>query len=192
MRWQDGYPCDSGSTNGQDSARLAGLMQVFDHPQKLNSKLINYYDYGLTYLRHPKEINATAFSRDQASCLFAGLYVSGLKVFVLADYQPENDLISPSVRGHFKRCAGLKSNWFQDLWLWLDVLWSCFIAPMDEPNQLLAMMMIHPNKAYLKFWTKYNEYWRNSLQNYWYMNEGSWRQEKELCEHIISEIEKSI
>lgn len=31
MRWQDGYPCDSGSTDGQDSARLIGIMALFEY-----------------------------------------------------------------------------------------------------------------------------------------------------------------
>lgn len=188
MRWQDGYPCDSGSTNGQDSARLSGLMKVFKHPDTNRFDIFDYvgaYDY----LRHPKEKNATAFSRDQASCLFSGLYFSGLEWLVGHNYQPKNDIIMPSVRGHFKRCAGLKANWFQDLWLWLDVLYSCFIDPLAEPNQLLCMIYIHPDIKYLYFWTKHNKKWKESLRNYWYMNDGSWRQEKELCEHIISKID---
>lgn len=56
---------------------------------------------------------------------------------------------------------------FQNLWLWLDVLWSCFIAPMDEPNQLLAMMMIHPNPVYLQFWVAHNSKWEAAIREYW-------------------------
>jgi len=53
MRWQYGYPCDLGSTDGQDSARLAGLMRVFNHPDANRFDIFDYigaYDY----LRHPK------------------------------------------------------------------------------------------------------------------------------------------
>lgn len=191
MRWQDGYPCDSGSTNGQDSARLAGLMKVFKHPESDNFHLSWYVDK-FNYFRHPKEINATPFSRDQASCLFAGLCVSNLEYFVLQDYQPENDIITPSVRGHFIRCAGFKANWFQDLWLWLDVIYSCFIDPIAEPNQLLCMLMVHPNKAYLKFWCKWNKQWAKSVRDYWCENAGAWRGEPELAEIMIRKIQEVV
>lgn len=194
MRWQDGYPVDTGSTNGQDSARLAGIMWVFDHH---DAHVFDIYDYlgDDDYLRHPNEENVTPFSRDQASALFAGLYIKDLMYsFISVDpnYKTKNDIISPSVLGHFKRCAGLKANWFQDLWLWLDVLWSCFIAPMDESNQLICMMKVHENKAYLKFWCKWNKKWKNSILNYWSENEGAWRGEPELAELMIKTIESDV
>ena len=197
MRWQDGYPCDSGSVDCADSARLAGIMQVFNHPERNWFDIYNYFgDDG--YLRHPIygnwfNGNYIPFSRDQASCLFAGLYIKDSEYSFLSvdqDFQPKNDIIMPSVRGHFKRCAGLKANWFQDLWLWLDVLYSCFIDPLAEPNQLATMLYVHPNKKYLLFWKKHNKYWKKAFRNYWYENDGSWRAEKDLCEHIISKIDK--
>ncbi len=87
MRWQDGYPCDSGSTDGQDSARLAGLMWVFNHHQKI-PYMSNYYSFNpvndLRYLRHPVEGNKTPISRDQIVPLFAGFFVSVKGVVLLA------------------------------------------------------------------------------------------------------------
>ena len=167
MRWQDGYPCDSGSTDGQDSARLAGLMQVFNHPKKDRFMINSYYDY-IGYKRHPTEPNKTPFSRDQAVCLFAGFFQSGNRIYVNPTYNPPNgDWISPSVRGHFKLCGGSVYTWFQNLWLWLDVLWLCFIAPMAESNQLLCMMMCHSNPFYLEFWITHNDRWEDAIREYW-------------------------
>lgn len=198
MRWQDGYPCDSGSSDAADSARLAGIMKLFNHPDCNKFSITDYHRNG-TFLRHPVDGNYfngkyINFSRDQASCLFAGA-ISNRIILIsnMGEYQPENgDIIMPSVRGHFKRCAGRKANWFQDIWLWLDVLWSCFIAPMDEPNQLICMMKVHHNKAYLKFWCKWNKQWANSIRNYWCENEGAWRGEPELAELMIKTIELDV
>lgn len=167
MRWQDGYPCDTNSTDGQDSARLAGLMWVFDHPEKTRFNIKSYYGYE-GYKRHPIEENKTPFSRDQAVCLFAGFLKSYTRIYVNPTYNPPNgDWISPSVRGHFKLCAGSSYTWFKNLWLWLDVLWSCFITPMAEPNQLLCMMMCHANPFYLQFWITHNDRWEDAIREYW-------------------------
>lgn len=167
MRWQDGYPCDTNSTDGQDSARLAGLMWVFDHPEKYQFDISRYYTFW-GYKRHPREENKTPFSRDQAVCLFAGFLKSYTRIYVNPTYNPPNgDWISPSVRGHFNLCGGSSYKLFQNLWLWLDVFWSCFIAPMAEPNQLLCMMMCHANPFYLQFWITHNDRWEDAIREYW-------------------------
>jgi hypothetical protein len=117
------------------------------------------------------------------------------RIYVNPTYNPPNgDWISPSVRGHFNLCAGSKYKWFQNLWLWLDVLYSCFIAPMDEPNQLICMMMIHPNKSYLSFWFKYNKKWKDAIREYWCSKTpGIYnRGEPEFAELIIEAIENQV
>jgi len=184
-----GLPLEN-ATDKQDSCRLAGVMRTFKHPMAFDiSKYVISYGQ---YCRHPKEFIYKQ-SRDQTVPLFAGLFVDGLNHLVDSNYSPPSgDWISPSVRGHFKRCAGLKANWFQDLWLWLDVLWSCFIDPMAESNQLICLMKVHPNKAYLKFWCKWNKKWKNSIKNYWCENEGAWRGEPELAEIMIKTIEEDV
>lgn len=190
MRWQDGYPCDSGSIDGADSARLAGIMSVFNHPTFVlcsDYAKRNYIDE-YYYLRHPVEKNKYAFSRDQASCLFAGLHVQGSSVWVNPNYNPPNgDYISPSVRGHFKRCAGQADNWIERAWLYLEVVYSAIIDPLAESNQLICMLMIADVK-YLRLWCELNDEWEISITNYW----NGWRGEPELAELIISTIKKRI
>ena len=186
-----GLPRDRGSTDNLDSSRMAGACVIFGLKKEID---LSIYVIPGGYTRHPfEDPSKMLFSRDQASVLFAGLYCQGKSHLVDTNYQPPNgDFISTSVRGHFKRCAGLKANWFQDLWLWLDVLYSCFIDPLAEPNQLICMLIIHPNKAYLRSWCKWNKQWQKSIKNYWCENEGSWRGEPELADIMIKKIEETV
>lgn len=181
-----GLPKDNGATDYQDSSRLAGMMAVGAY--KYIPDLNLYVNSDLTYTRHPTEGNRLKFSRDQAVVLFAGLYLTGEPDLVNPNYQPENgDVISPSVRGHFKRCAGLKSNFIEDLWLWFDVLYSAYIDPLAEPNQLIAMLRVADHK-YLRAWKKLNKSWERSIRKYWHEEDGYWRQEKELADAIINKL----
>lgn len=189
MRWQDDYPCDSGSIDGADSARLVGIMAVFNHPIFVicsDYAKRNYIDE-YYYLRHPIEKNKYPFSRDQAVCLFAGLHVQGSSAWVNPNYKPQNDFISPSVRGHFKRCAGLTDTWLERMWLYLDVVYSAKIDPLAEPNQLICMLMIADPK-YLRLWCKLNKSWQESITAYW----NGWRGEPELVELMIETIQNRI
>lgn len=196
MRWQDGYPVENGASDAQDSARLIGILAVFGYP----IDKIKYCDYmnflgDSFYLRHPKEGNLPGhkYSRDQLICYVAGLKVLNLDYLSLSYYKPENgDWLSPSHKNHLIICAGFEPTLIGNLWLWLDVLWSCFIDPIAESNQLICMMKTHPSKAYLKFWCKWNKKWANSIRNYWSENEGAWRGEPELAELMIKTIEEDV
>jgi len=201
MRWQDGYPCDSGSTDGQDSARLIGIMALFGHDFSLNMmmKYIELYGRKRIPLRHPIEKNVYKYSRDQLIPFVAGLnhlhknpsHSASLNILIY--YKPENgDWLSPSHKNHLFICAGLKPSFVGNLWLSLDVLWSCFIDPLAEPNQLICLMKVHPSKEYLKFWCKWNKKWAKSIRNYWSENEGAWRGEPELAELMITTIEEDV
>ncbi len=195
MRWQDGYPCDSGSTDGQDSARLAGLMWVFNHHQKI-PYMSNYYSFNpvndLRYLRHPVEGNKTPISRDQIVPLFAGFFVSGNKIFINPYYRPKGEITMPSVANHIGICGGMKPTLLGNLWLWFDVLWSCFIAPMAEPCQLICMLKKHPDKKYIRFWVNNNKLWREAIREYFFsQTPGKYnRGEPELAELMIKDLEQ--
>lgn len=176
-----GLPIENNADDKQDSARLAGILKTFEYP--INFDIKKYVTKGNTYCRHPEEYKYT-FSRDQMTALFAGLHIEGYWWLIDPKYKPENgDIISPSVRGHILRCNNQQANWFQNLWLWLDVLWATFIAQMQESNQLLSMLMIADPK-YLKFYTKYNKFWETNIKSYW----CGWRNEKDLAEHIINKV----
>lgn len=189
-----GLPRDTGASDFQDSARAAGLCVLFDlHPE---IDLTMYSSNTTTdvrtrkYFRHPHE-SIYSMSRDQTICLFAGLWKQKLFHLVNPNYNTEGDLVSPAVRGHFRRCARLDSNWFQDAWLMADVYVHAWITPLGESNQLISMMMVADVK-FLKAWCKLNKNWKKSITEYWSEGPGAWRNEPELANKMISVIEEKI
>lgn len=202
MKFDDlGLPQVNGSTDLQDSAALAGIMTVFEWPQKIDLKkyVIQLVPDGVPvpigtiffkYVRHPLEISYD-FSRDQAVCLIAGLFVQNQKGYVDADFINGSDFLSPAIKGHIQRCKGLRANWFQDLWLWADLWFSAKFKPLDELNQLFCMMMIADPK-FIKWYCENNPKWQQSIKNYWCENAGSWRNEHELAALMIEKINEVI
>lgn len=183
-----GLPRDNGASDLQDSARLAGLLTIFDWPRVV--AVSRYFDQGKKiFVRHPNE-RLYDFSRDQAICLMAGFYKRRLDVD--RAWVDGKDFFSPSHNGHVRICQGLKPRWYQKLWLWLDVLYSCFYQPMGEPNQILCMLMVHPDPRFLKFWLKHNKHWRDAIREYWCEGAGEWRGERELAEHMIHVLERKV
>ncbi len=186
-----GLPFDNGASDKEDSSRLAGLLVVFNYPAPQPIPIYKYVltnDVGLRYyIRHP-DGSQYDFSRDQAICLMAGLHIAGRPDLVDKDYITGKDIFSPSQMGHIARCQGKKPTWLQENFLWVDVLFSCYVKPKDESNQLLCMLAIADIK-YLKFWLKHNKYWRESVSLYW---AESYRNEKELSDFIISRLEMCI
>lgn len=185
-------PRDTGASDKQDSARLAGVMTVFEWPQPIQigqylSVKTVYSTANETrnvtekkYVRHPLE-RIYDFSRDQALCLMAGLKKAGLSILVDKKYVDGKDLFSPSHMGHVRICQGLKPRWYQNAWLWFDVIYSAKVKPLAEPNQLLCMLLVHPDTKYIKFWLKQNKKWEQAIRDYW----SGWRGEKELADHMI-------
>mgnify|MGYP000694525597 FL=1 len=185
-RW--GLQKPRGASDFQDSAMAAGMWVLFGMEPDVD---LSFYTRGRgKYHRHPNEYKYT-MSRDQTICLFAGLWAQ--KRFNLVDpgYNTEGDLVSPGVRGHFKRCARLDSNWFQDAWLMADVYAHAWFNPMGEPNQLIAMMMVADPK-FMRMWCRLNKTWRDSILFYWCAGDGAWRGEPELAEKMISVIQERI
>ena len=179
-----GLPRDNGSTDWQDSARLAGILALFQYPTNSDLYLVEYIDHAGKYIRHPKEYKFD-FSRDQAVCLMAGLWVDSLPYLVDKKSITGKDFLSPSVRGHIRRCQDREANWFQNLWLKLDIYWNSYVDPLSEPNQLLCMLMV-AGPEYVKLWTRLNKQWRKAITDYW----CGWRGESSLAAHMIARIER--
>lgn len=178
-----GLPRDNGATDFNDSARLAGILALFQYPVEKEIDLTLYINDACKYIRHPKEYKYD-FSRDQAVCLMAGLWIDGLPYLVDKNSITGKDFLSPSVRGHIRRCQGLEATWFQNLWLKLDIIWNAFCDPLSEPNQLLCMLMV-AGPEYVKMWTELNPSWEFAIIKYW----SGWRDEPELAKHMIKRIE---
>lgn len=177
------FPRDNGATDWNDSARLAGIMCLFQDEQATKIPLKEYVIVtSKKYVRHPIDDDYD-FSRDQAVCLVAGLYKKGLYDLVQESYVNGKDIFSPSVHGHFRRCSGGKANWFQNQWLKLDIMWNAKFQPLSEPNQLICMIYV-AGPEYIKLWTTHNKKWKESIRNYW----SNWRNEPGIAELIIQEL----
>ena len=157
-----GLPQVQGSTDLQDSAMFAGMLVTFNWPREIPLRL--YVVSRGKYVRHPREYRYT-FSRDQTIPLFSGLKSQKLENLVDSNYKTEGDFVDPGVRGHIKRCAGLTANKFQDAWF-MTSLWFYKNFNFDhEPNQLLCMCWVHPDRKYLKYFCEGFD-WEKSIRRY--------------------------
>jgi hypothetical protein len=175
-------PRCAGSTDFLDSPVIAGLMLLTEHPEAQKIKPQNYYQEG-KYWRYPFDTTLD-MSRDNGIPLMAALWKSGYTYLVDLNYIVGRDWMSPSIKGHEARCQGEYSTWFQNLWLWLDVLWNIYITPNRESNQLWCQMLVAPKK-YMRFYCKHHKDFRKPIRDYW----CNWRMESELAEHMIRYIE---
>lgn len=198
-------PIEDNASDKQDSARLAGIMVAFNYPNsdKIDLKLyckklesfngnfilssIPEFIKTIQYLRHPNEY-IYDFSRDQLICLMAGLS-KNYKPLVSNFYANGKDFLSPTVKGHEARCKGLKASWLQDLWLKADMFIHAKFTPLAESNQLFCMLKI-AGPEWIRSYCKMNPKWREGLRKYWIDTRA--KPEKELCEHMIKEIEKCL
>lgn len=180
-----GLPKENGADDLQDSARLAGLVTLFNYDIIQNKRVpIGLYVKGGKYVRHPNE-SKYDFSRDQALCLMAGLYKDKVTWLVGRSFIDGKDLFTPSHMGHIARCQGKEASFIQNLWLKADILFHAKFTPTEESNQLIAMMMV-AGPDYVRLWKKHNYRWRESIINYW----CGWRSEVEFARHMIETIEK--
>lgn len=194
MRFDElGYPAPQGSTDFADSSHLAGVLAVTKHPLQVDC--LNYvYLWRATegkkwinYIRHPLETRYD-FSRDQAILLMSGLIAQGHNEYVNLDFITGKDILPPSVRGLVQIAQGKKPTLIQRLWLKGEIYWHSYLQPLDEPNQIIALCLSYGDE-YLKLWTSKNKLWKWSVRRYWSELDGAWRNEKELCDHIIEFIE---
>lgn len=184
-----GLPRDSGADDMKDSARFAGMMALFDHPQAIDCA--NYIVDGKP-TRHPMyakpETKHEMISRDQLICLAAGVrkqHKEFFNFYIASYYKPENgDWLSPSHKDHLRRCAGKSDTFLGRLWFWADILWSCYIDPLAEPNQLISMLVV-AGDPYLKFYLKHCKDWKKCIRLYW----SGWRRESDFAEFLINKLE---
>jgi hypothetical protein len=178
----NGIPHDTGATDYEDSARLAGMMALFDHP--LAPDLTKYVTPEGNYVRHPYGVKY-AFSRDQLMPLIAGLYKQGRKDLIKPNTKPENkDWMSPSHKDHVSRCSGGKDSWVGLAWLYLDIMWHSHLDILAEPNQLIAMLMV-AGPSYVRLWKRSQKNWRQAITVYW----AGWRGEADFAQFLINKLE---
>lgn len=207
-----GLPRVTGASDKQDSAAVAGMMAAFglegapplfaylllrgkEIPDRDDPTKMHKFDKHI-YVRHPKEYKYD-LSRDQWVLLIAGMAKQGLAPeFIDIKFVNGKDFMSPSVRGHERRCKGKKAFFWQDWVLRLDMWYSWKYKPMEELNQLLTILWLHPDDKYILKYCEKNPQWADSLEKYWfkgYINaegkvEGNWRGEEQFCAQVIAKI----
>lgn len=195
-------PVEDNASDKQDSIRLNALMVVFNYPGAVPMK--NYLALRgskiplrddpekffvcpkTMYVRHPREY-AFDLSRDQYICAIAGFAEEDERYFISREFVNGKDFMSPTVAGHEARCKGQTASWWHDLWLWADMMVQAKFTPLSEPNQLLIMLKT-AGDDWIVSYRKANPQWREALRRYWRYTRT--HPEKDLCEHIIKEIEK--
>jgi hypothetical protein len=211
MIFLNGLPRISGASDMQDSAHLNGILCIFNHPQAVDMRnyLVDakkgiplrdspsggliFHDKEM-YVRCPFEYHNDC-SRDQAILIMSGNLAQHRGEAVSLDYINGRDILPPSVRGLEAIAKTGKASWLSHWWLKREIAWHATLQPLEEPFQLIALCISYDragNYGYLKKWTESNKLWRWSIRRYLCELDGSWRDEKELCEFVIAKIEGMI
>lgn len=193
MKLIDGYVKINNTTDFEDSSMATGLCALFgyfkDELNFFDGKYIDFWKFIRPdgyYQRCPN--SKYDFSRDQTLVLWAGMKANGQYYLVDKWRVTGKDLFSPANYGHLRRCQNKKSYWFQDQWLKAEIIYHAKVTPLEEPNQLICMMMIAGDE-YLKLWTSLNHQWQNSINKYF---RDSFRNEPEFAAHMIKVINERV
>jgi hypothetical protein len=195
MIFQNGLPRIQGASDMQDSAHLAGILAIFEHPQAARcSRYLVSDGEKLVYVRCPCELKYD-FSRDQATLLMAGILAQKEVQYVGLEHIDGKDILPPSVRGLEAIAKTGKASWLSHWWLKREIQWHSTLQPLEEPFQIIALCISYDragNYGYLKRWTESNKLWRYSILRYLSELDGKWRQEPELAEYCIKWIEEKV
>lgn len=193
-----GLPKPNGASDYNDSSHLAGLLAVMGHPQAVDcsryvvNRRVDRETALADYVRHPSE-SKYDFSRDQATMLMSGLLAQGWLSYVSTSFVTGRDILPPSVRGLEAIAKRGNASWLSHWWLKREIAWHSTLQPLDEPFQIIALCISYDRAhgtKYLKLWTESNKLWKWSIRRYLSQLDGEWRDEKELCEWVIAEIEE--
>ncbi len=176
-----------GYMDGGDSASRTGLLALCG--SAIDAGLLaEFYDLNAGLVRHPYQEqwdDVTKTSRDQLV-----MWASGRSKAVVAAQQRYNffvnkDFLAPDVRGHLRRCAGLKPTLLQQGWLTLSIWWQSR-RPDEECNQLLSMCIV-AGPGPLRLFNRLVPNWRQNVMEYW--GGYPFRDQKEIGKLLIERAE---
>ena len=203
-------PQDTFATDKMDSARLAGIMVLVDHPKA--PWIAAYIVQGNLVVRHPYELpanNPLNCTRDQILLVAAALHrqnnshdaidlyeaaksrgwrAQNTEADIVGSTKPwynGADALSPSHKLHLALAAGYRGSFIGYSWLAFDIVFNAIFTPTREPNQLLAQVILAGPK-WVRFYKKVTPKWRQAISDYWIK---SWRGEAELGQMLIDKIE---
>jgi hypothetical protein len=219
MIFVNGYPRDPGATDMMDSARLIGMLALFNHPTA-DTRLISQYvlPFG-EVVRCPMREHETDWSengdnctRDQIICLTAGLYAKDLIGLTLnihnkaerSNWRSQNiDADKPGSRKKFPDGPDWYSPAHRNhLRICADKkpsltgkawLWAdiSYACYVDPWHEpnQLICMMVVAGPKYVQWWKAHHPDWKRSLRKYWCEEDGAWRGQKVVCDYFIAALE---
>lgn len=211
MIFNDGFPKDNGASDWMDSARLAGMMALFNHPDMSREKLAQYaVNDGFEAVRCPVDPtgnpsnNPKNFTRDQLIPLIAGMSKMDLPVICIRLYAAAQDRkyraqnIESDVPGSVKKFPDgadlLTPSHMNHLRMCAgqgsSLLGKAWLI-MDIMFNGLFSPMSEPNQImamckiagpfYVKLLRKVNKKLDAAIREYW----SGWRGESEFAEFLI-------
>lgn len=198
---------DPAYADGGDSSNRTGIMATFFSPIDMNI-CRNFHHGKGRFVRHPKQWKYCdpntdnqkhRFSRDQLLPLISGLSVAGedkilrealffrLKrsFFGLFALEQNYDILAPN---HiFMLILAARFRWLY--WLgpigyffhFLNMIWSCFMKPYDEPNQFICECIIYNTEKIYKW---LHPDYKKALRDYW--DGFPFRDQPEISARIIN------
>lgn len=188
-------PKDTGATDFEDSARLAGVLAAAKHPQlppaaayiRADGSLGRWFDSSLPFTRdqlvplayfyrgHCPGTDLEGYMRLESKLIEAS------KRFTAPNGK---DLLAPHHRSHLQACVGGSWSWLGKLCLIAEIYWHAHHeGGLSEPNQLICMLLTAGAK-YVRLWKRANPHWAGSIRAYW----CGWRTEPMLAESLIIEL----
>lgn len=179
----------TGAMDAGDSASRTGIMALCG--SKLD--IIQLREFIVMYnelVRHPydkKWSDPRLTSRDQLVMYSAGLYKNypmlASRLQRKHKLKINKDIVTPDVQNHLRRCANMRPTVLGNLWLIASIIWGCKIAPREEQNQLICMVVVAGGwfkKLYLRLHPNIDE----NMRKYW----GGWRDQPEIGAALLQKL----
>ena len=183
--------------DGGDSISRTGIMAMCGSDLDYINLNIRYFpnDKGEIVrhpFQHPWELYSE-MSRDQLVCAAAGMAkVPAEKVRHRHRFMHINqDILAPDVMWFLAICAGHWSRFYfaipGTMWLILSILWSCYVKPNHELNQILCVCA-RTHVFFLRMLCENHPDWKKNINEYWWTGHGHWRDQKPIADALIRHI----
>lgn len=191
---EDPHYCDGG-----DSAARMGIHHLHTQNEFLDNCVI--VQNGKAKLvrnkyQPPKWNNPKETSRDQLIQFCVAAHAGNFYAFAIASaYQRSHfinkDYLNPAVRLYLYACIKEKPSLFLlvtgYLFMWGELLWTCFVKPHDEINQFCCLAIgLRRYGNWLDLLYKWHPNPNKNIRDYW----GGWRDQIEIGEGFLKSIEK--
>lgn len=187
--------------DGGDSAARTGIMALCG--SKEDQALLNEFVVADKLIRHPGQpqwCTSDKTSRDQLIQWAAGVFqyrkqFNTFSDFAIRDYADDwfinKDFLPPDVKLYLHKCINMQ----EPLWLkilgypnmFLSLLWSCFVMPSNETNQMICMCSVY-GKWWLRKLAKWHPNLNKSILDYW--GGHPFRDQIEIADALIAFVER--